>query len=148
MYTDGWLYHNILYKGLEHLLILYPRGLWNQSLSTTIITRHRTSQELKVIKITHAKSMIVVPYGIMLLKLLRNLLMSFATNVSMLSVSVSSIASQFTTSLTLTFQAANPVYFLKPYSAEELLLLLLLSRFSRVRLCATHRRQPTRRPSP
>ena len=71
--------------------------------------------------------------------------MSFATNVSMLSVSVSSIASQFTTSLTLTFQAANPVYFLKPYSAEEL---LLLSRFSRVRLCATHRRQPTRRPCP
>ena len=62
--------------------------------------------------------------------------MSFATNVSMLSVTVSSIASQFTTSLTLTFQAANPVYFLKPYSAEELLL-LLLSRFSRVRLCVT-----------
>ena len=28
------------------------------------------------------------------------------------------------------------------------LLLLLLSRFSRVRLCATHRRQPTRLPSP
>ena len=29
-----------------------------------------------------------------------------------------------------------------------LLLLLLLSRFSRVRLCATHRRQPTRLPRP
>ena len=29
-----------------------------------------------------------------------------------------------------------------------LLLLLLLSRFSRVRLCATHRRQPTRLPIP
>ena len=29
-----------------------------------------------------------------------------------------------------------------------LLLLLLLSRFSRVRLCATHRRQPTRLPHP
>ena len=28
------------------------------------------------------------------------------------------------------------------------LLLLLLSRFSRVRLCATHRRQPTRLPHP
>ena len=30
----------------------------------------------------------------------------------------------------------------------QLLLLLLLSRFSCVRLCATHRRQPTRLPSP
>ena len=29
-----------------------------------------------------------------------------------------------------------------------LLLLLLLSHFSRVRLCATHRRQPTKLPSP
>ena len=29
-----------------------------------------------------------------------------------------------------------------------MLLLLLLSRFSRVRLCATHRRQPTRLPRP
>ena len=29
-----------------------------------------------------------------------------------------------------------------------LLLLLLLRRFSRVRLCATHRRQPTRLPRP
>ena len=58
-------------------------------------------------------------YGIMLLELLRNVLMSFATNVSMLSVTDSFTGSQFTTSLTLTFQAANLVYILKPYSAEK-----------------------------
>ena len=34
------------------------------------------------------------------------------------------------------------------YILGFLLLLLLLSRFSRVRLCATHRRQPTRLPRP
>ena len=33
-------------------------------------------------------------------------------------------------------------------SDNTLLLLLLLSCFSRVRLCATHRRQPTRLPAP
>ena len=33
----------------------------------------------------------------------------------------------------------------KPSGVEEL---LLLSRFSRVRLCATHRQQPTRLPVP
>ena len=34
------------------------------------------------------------------------------------------------------------------WATREALLLLLLSRFSRVRLCATHRRQPTRLPRP
>ena len=34
------------------------------------------------------------------------------------------------------------------YHFHPLLLLLLLSHFSRVRLCATHRRQPTRLPRP
>ena len=32
--------------------------------------------------------------------------------------------------------------------ASQVVLLLLLSRFSRVRLCVTHRRQPTRLPRP
>ena len=33
-------------------------------------------------------------------------------------------------------------------TSDSLLLLLLLSRFSHVRLCVTHRRQPTRLPVP
>ena len=42
----------------------------------------------------------------------------------------------------------SPVLAGRFLSSVPLLLLLLLSRFSRVQLCATHRRQPTRLPRP
>ena len=47
---------------------------------------------------------------------------------------------------TLPIILPSPNSFFPPVEAK--VLLLLLSRFSRVRLCATHRRQPTRLPRP
>ena len=54
---------------------------------------------------------------------------------------VSCIAGGFFTSWAIGFREADP-------GSPTNKLLLLLSRFSRVRLCATHRRQPTRLPRP
>lgn len=92
----------------RHLSIFWFCQKWRQSwIRGQPLSRHRTSQGLKIIKIAHGKSPIVTPTWYYALELWRTYSTSFATNISMLSVTVSSIASQFTTSLTLTFQAAD-----------------------------------------
>ena len=61
-------------------------------------------------------------------------------------VLVEATAKQQKTALKLTWKSDEPVWTERwPLSREKLQALeQLLSRFSRVRLCATHRRQPTR----